>query len=107
MDLAALAAIAGGANADAVACAAREADWRARLRKIRHVVELARIPLGIQDTRQFAALKKGSEHGAQPVVEFPANEELETIFGLLRSSARRFGLSRHARAELVRRHGDE
>ena len=29
MDLAALAAIAGGANADAVACAAREADWRA------------------------------------------------------------------------------
>ena len=28
MDLAALAAIAGGANADAVACAAREADWR-------------------------------------------------------------------------------
>ena len=29
MDVAALTAIAGGANADAVACAAREADWRA------------------------------------------------------------------------------
>ena len=29
MDLAALAAIAGGADAEAVACAAREAEWRA------------------------------------------------------------------------------
>ena len=29
MDLAALAAIAGGEDTDAVACAAREADWRA------------------------------------------------------------------------------
>ena len=61
MDLAALAAIAGGANADAVACAAREADWRAlRWTAEKLVLHAAQNPKVTANADALAATQKAA-----------------------------------------------
>ena len=61
MDLAALAAIAGGANADAVACAAREADWRAlRWTAEKLVLHAAQNPKVTANAYALAATQKAA-----------------------------------------------
>ena len=61
MDLATLAAIAGGANADAVACAAREADWRAlRWTAEKLVLHAAQNPKVTANAYALAATQKAA-----------------------------------------------
>ncbi len=61
MDLAALAAIAGGADADAVACAAREADWRAlRWTAEKLVLHAAQNPKVTANADALAATQKAA-----------------------------------------------
>ena len=61
MDLAALAAIAGGANADAVARAAREADWRAlRWTAEKLVLHAAQNPKVTANADALAATQKAA-----------------------------------------------